>query len=234
MKNKGYIYLITCLINGKNYVGQTRKFKKNGTKIGIDGRWKQHIYNAAKFRDDCPKLNRAIRKYNSENFMVEKLISCSLDELNYYEEHFIDKFDSIDQGYNCTMGGDYPQFTEDQRKEINHKISIKAKKRWSSEKFKKNISKKISETNKTIMWKTEIRNNMLSALKENRTAPYLPSNIYERKINGILVGYEVKIKVHNKLIRKWFSSKKFTPEENLENAKKCLKEILESFKVITV
>ena len=233
MMNKGYIYLITCIINGKHYVGQTRKFGNN-KKIGITGRWKQHIYNALSFRKDCPKLNRAIRKHGKDNFITKKLTSCSLDELNNNEEYYIDLFDSFNEGYNCTLGGDYPHFGEEQRKKINKKISKKAKIRWSNPEYRENISKKISLTNKSKMWEKDVRNNMLEALKEKRTVHYLPSNIYERKINGKIVGYEVKIKVNGILIRKWFSSKKFTPDKNLSKAKECLQEIMESLDVKTV
>lgn len=204
--------------------------KKNGTKIGINGRWKQHVYNALNNRDDCPKLNRAIRKHGKNNFIVEKLRSCSLDELNELEMYYIKLFNSIDEGYNCTEGGDYPKFTEEQRQEINERISEKAKNRWSSKEFKKSVSEKISIINKSKMWEDDIRNNLLNSLKEQRKAKYLPSNIYERKIRGVLVGYEVKIKVEGVLIIRWFSSKSFTPEENLGKAKLCLGEILESLK----
>lgn len=230
-KNKGYIYLIACTINGKFYVGQTRKYKTNGVKIGIKGRYNQHIYNALNNRDDCPKLNRAIRKYGSENFSVHKIISCYLCDLNYYEKYYIKFYDSANNGYNCTLGGDYPNFNESQRNKINKKISHKAKKRWSSKEYREKISKKISNTNKKKMWEDDIRKNMLNGLKEQRIASHLPSNIYERKKNGIVFGYEVKIKINGKLIRKWFSSRIFTPEENLCKAKLALQEIYESFKV---
>lgn len=32
MDNKGYIYMITCKINDKCYIGQTRKFGNNNKK----------------------------------------------------------------------------------------------------------------------------------------------------------------------------------------------------------
>ncbi|RYX79077.1 hypothetical protein EON71_00985 [bacterium] len=84
------------------------------------------------------------------------------------------------------------------------------------------------------MWEPAIRENMLNALNHTRVAKNLPSNIYERKIKGELTGYEVKIKINNVLTRKWFSSKKFTPEQNLCNAKQYLDTLLKSLQVITV
>ena len=233
--NKGYIYLITCIINGKHYVGQTRKYRYNNTiRLGIRGRYNQHIYNAINHRDDCPKLNRAIRKYGAENFMVDKLKSCSLDELNYYEKYYIQVFNSAIEGYNCTLGGDSYKLSEEQLNKMNKSISEKAKLRWSDPAFKKKMSKKISLTNKKKMWEKDTRKKMLDALKDKRKAPHLPSNIYQRKIKGQLVGYEVKIKFNGTLIRRCFSSKKYSPKENLNKAKKCLKEIIESLEVISV
>jgi len=142
MENKGYIYLLTCIENGKFYVGQTRKYRFNGKNLGIIGRWKQHIYNSVNYREDCPKLNNAIRKYKGDNFIVKKIISCSLDELNYYEEYYITVFDSIKNGYNCAHGGNYPNYMHEQRKEINKKISEKAKQRWRSEEHREKFSQK--------------------------------------------------------------------------------------------
>lgn len=231
MSNKGYIYLVICLCNGKFYVGQTRKYGKK-KKIGIEGRWKQHVYNAKSFNDDCPKLNRAIRRYGKQNFIIDKIISCSLKMTNHYEKKYIKIYNSITEGYNCTLGGDYPNFTDYQRKKINKKISKKAKKRWSDEKFKKRVCHKISQTNKKVMWNDDIRIKMLVALKQKRRMGYnLPSNIYERKSRaGLLIGYEVRVQISGSTYRKLFTSNNNEIEYNLCKAK----EYLESLAVKTV
>ena len=215
--NKGYIYLITCTKNAKYYVGQTRKFKNNGVKIGIIGRWKQHLYNAINFWDDCPKLNRAIRKYGEDYFVVEKILSCSMDELNHYEEQYIEEFNSCDEGYNCTLGGDYPQFSAEQRKKMNDSISKKAKIRWSDPNYRKNISDKIRKTAAINAQKTKMGDN-------------LPTNIFViRNKNKILKGYGVKIVINGVAIRKNFSSSEFSLDENLEEAKKHLNKIKKKY-----
>jgi group I intron endonuclease len=221
MDNKGYIYIITCITNGKFYVGQTRKYRFNGKNLGINGRWNQHIYNSINNREDCPKLNNAIRKYGKDDFIVGKLISCSLDELNFYEKRYVKKFNSIKNGYNCTEGGDYFNCNNEQRNEINKKISKKAKQRWCTEEYREKISQK------------KINNIFLGKPSEKRNYPNLPANIYVVKKNGILTGYTIRININSSGIKisKTFSSTVFTPDENLKKANKCLQEILKSLEV---
>jgi group I intron endonuclease len=95
-----YIYLITNLVNGKYYVGQT--IKKN-----IHARWNAHLRemrSGSNFR-----LHNAIRKYGTENFTIEMLTTAtSWEQLNQLERIWIISLHSYDRatGYNMTMGGD--------------------------------------------------------------------------------------------------------------------------------
>lgn len=41
----GYIYKLTSP-SGKSYIGQVCEFLKDGTKKGVDTRWKQHCRSA--------------------------------------------------------------------------------------------------------------------------------------------------------------------------------------------
>lgn len=91
MKNKFYIYRIVSP-NGKIYVGKTS--------IDPEKRWKQHE------KSNLP-IGCAIRKYGFENMSFEILCFCfSNDEANKLEIHYIDKFDCLRSGYNCTVGGE--------------------------------------------------------------------------------------------------------------------------------
>ena len=74
--NKGYIYKITCLVNQKVYVGQTIK--------NIEVRFKEHLKDSERF--DYP-LYRAIKKYGKENFIVELIEECYIDELDKKEKY---------------------------------------------------------------------------------------------------------------------------------------------------
>lgn len=97
--NIGYIYKITNTINNKCYIGQTSKT--------IEKRWREHV--AMSIRTDRPDykypLYRALRKYKSENFVVEKIEECNIEKLNEREIYWIEFYDSYKNGYNQDMGG---------------------------------------------------------------------------------------------------------------------------------
>lgn len=92
------VYKITNTINNKVYIGQS---------VNIYKRWNCHkAYGTNRWQDsperDYP-LYRAMRKYGVENFTFEIISSCSVEELNDMEEHYIRKYnsDSAEHGYNC-------------------------------------------------------------------------------------------------------------------------------------
>ena len=100
---KGYIYRIVCLANGKIYIGQTyRTIKK---------RWKQHLRGSNSNSEN--KLYRAIRKYGEDNFTVEEVMWVEAPtqkelkaKLDFLECHFIQRYDTKRNGYNSTDGGE--------------------------------------------------------------------------------------------------------------------------------
>jgi len=69
----GEIYKITNFINNKIYIGKAQ-VSCYGKTPSI-GRFNQHIKIALNEnkKDDCPYLNKAIRKYNKDNFKVDVL-----------------------------------------------------------------------------------------------------------------------------------------------------------------
>jgi len=91
----GYIYVLTCLVTMREYVGQAVCWKT---------RWKQHC-GAAKAGSACA-IHRAIKKYPGQ-FALTIVRRCSIGDLNRWEEYYIDKFDTLmPNGYNMTEGGD--------------------------------------------------------------------------------------------------------------------------------
>jgi len=92
------IYKITNLINGKHYIGFT---------TDPDERWYNHQKCSALDKKNTHLYN-AIKKYGIENFVFE-IIYQSLDQDHTHkimETFFIKEYDSFDNGYNMTMGGD--------------------------------------------------------------------------------------------------------------------------------
>lgn len=95
MERYGSIYVITNLVNGKLYVGQTSQ--------NVNFRYRQHLRNK---RSDCPKLNRAIIKYGQKNFSVEEFCTCfDKESLDLAETSAIAFFKSVECGYNIQHGG---------------------------------------------------------------------------------------------------------------------------------
>ena len=57
-------------------------------------------------RQEDTKFYRAIRKYGEENFYIELLETVPIQDLNEREKYWINYYDSYNNGYNSTLGGD--------------------------------------------------------------------------------------------------------------------------------
>ena len=96
------IYKITNQINGKVYIGQSKR---------IEERWKEH--KKKPFLENSEEYNyplyQAIRKYGLENFKFKILERCLPEELNQKEIDYISIYESYPpehgKGYNQTSGG---------------------------------------------------------------------------------------------------------------------------------
>jgi group I intron endonuclease len=100
------VYLITNIINGKRYVGQTSKT--------LNCRLHQH-----QITKSCSALRNAIDKYGIQNFNAEVLLSDLTKELAVeFEIELIERYKTkAPNGYNLTKGGDgVREPTEEERK----------------------------------------------------------------------------------------------------------------------
>ena len=93
----GYIYLITNKENGKQYVGKTA--------FTIENRWKEHCKNFQYLRDDMP-LHKAMLKYGRDCFSIEEVEQCDNMLLDEREQYWISYYDTYNNGYNATLGGE--------------------------------------------------------------------------------------------------------------------------------
>lgn len=93
------IYKIENKINHKIYVGRS---------IDIEQRWQHHIWESN--NSNLPQYNytihRALRKYGFNNFTFSIIEECSENLLNEKEKYWIQYYDSYQNGYNETLGGD--------------------------------------------------------------------------------------------------------------------------------
>ena len=120
MENKGEIYLITCLVTHKKYVGQAMCFqrRKNGklVKHGTEGRWKSHVSTALSNGNGCYALQKALQKYGVHNFTVKTILICELNKLDYFEHKMARTYDTYTPyGYNikqCSSKGRHAEETK--------------------------------------------------------------------------------------------------------------------------
>ena len=96
------IYKITNTVNGKCYVGQSRD---------IEARWAKHL-SAYKSSPEW-ELYRAFKKYGIAAFSFEVVEECTIEELNEREIYWIAQYDSFNNGYNMTLGGEACNGTND-------------------------------------------------------------------------------------------------------------------------
>ena len=96
------IYKITNKINNKCYIGQSKD---------IEARWQKHlsVYKTA------PEWNlyKAFKKYGLESFSFEIIEECEPNKLNEREIYWISYYDSFNNGYNMTLGGEACNGTND-------------------------------------------------------------------------------------------------------------------------
>ena len=91
------IYKITNLINGKCYIGQTTNSKRRFTEHKAKG------YGS----EQNKVLYYAFDKYGIDNFSFE-VIESQIENYNEREKYWIRYYDSFENGYNQTEGGEEP------------------------------------------------------------------------------------------------------------------------------
>lgn len=94
---KGKIYKIQNTINSKVYIGQTTQTLKK--------RFSGHCCYSKTDRSVNMYIKRAIHKYGRENFSIELLEECPIEQMSEREKFWISYYDSYNSGYNLTLGG---------------------------------------------------------------------------------------------------------------------------------
>lgn len=101
------IYYIFNTLTNKYYIGQSKNIKK---------RWFRHRKDH-KYRES--KIYSSMRKHGFVNFRFGVLLRCDIEELNKWEIFYITIFNSVENGYNLTSGGDCYIMSEEIRKKIS-------------------------------------------------------------------------------------------------------------------
>lgn len=111
------IYLVKNLINGHSYIGQSINIRKRFIS--------HHLVDYKNPNNNCynTKFYQALRKYGLDNFSVQILELCPQSELDQKEIYYIGRYDTYNQGYNSTIGGQewstliYSEETKQKRKQ---------------------------------------------------------------------------------------------------------------------
>ena len=211
-KGHGSIYVVLNTINGKLYVGQSRR--------NALSRWKGHINSA---KNGSPLyFHQAIRKYNKENFSLGILdFSASPEELDRQERYWILHLHTTDKrfGYNLASGG----FSGKHGEATCEKLSEIKKKEWNDpvlrEKRTQSLAKarscpefkqKQRQLSQERWRKPDFRNKMLEAMST-------PSAVKNRTQSALLAWENPERKQHMSQVmrEKWKD-----PEYRLETNEK--------------
>lgn len=103
----GYIYKITNSCNRMSYVGQT---------FNLEERWYSHKH---KQKSNCRYFKSAFDKYGINNFQFVILCICFDEDMDKYEQHYIDKYNTkVPNGYNLRDGGNGGRHHEETKQKI--------------------------------------------------------------------------------------------------------------------
>lgn len=234
----GEIYMIINLINMKVYIGQTVSHRKNRNKyrpFGYIKRMKEHISEANyqnKQHESC-FLNNAIRKYGDDNFSVELLLRCSLNETDQYEQHYINLYGSLyPHGYNLTIGGK-GQFAVVliNSDDIDEKIKKEKVQYKHSDDTKKKISMRLTHAKSTVQSRQQLSDNTQIQHDKNKIAKFahvkIDHNNLDQYIYPITHGRTGKVYFKIKIngLTTAFTSKHASTEQLKERILKFLKQL---------
>ena len=169
----GLIYTIFCTINKQRYVGLTTQ--------DVSKRWKEHI-TQAKNNPSSP-LHKSIAKYGSHNHKVRILESdIPIDDLPDREIHWIAEFDTFNNGYNQTTGGE------------------------TSKTIHENVKEKISDTMLGVSKSEDHTNKVKKTLKEKSIVEPWGALLPENRGDGIHLRRKVRATdVKTKEVKEWES-----------------------------
>lgn len=133
------VYKATNKHTNKSYVGLT----ETTLELRIQRHW------GDRNKSENNKFKNALKKYGKDAFVWEVLHECeTVAELDFYEQVYIEKFDTYNNGYNSTTGGYLGHMTDKKLSELHGirlpEVVVGAGQR-RSEHYRENMSKSKKE-----------------------------------------------------------------------------------------
>ena len=218
LRNMRHIYTFKNLINHKVYVGQTNNPKK---------REYEHLLEA---REGSKKLlYYAIRKYGEENFLFEVIETCPDESANEREVFWIRHFDSFENGYNMTTGGDHFSHSEETKDKIGNFFRGKQ----LSEEHKQKL-REANKGKKPPPHSEETLRKMSESMKGKNTGPL--SEEHRKKLSiahsGKKLSEEHKEKLRNKPVSEETRQKLSAVSKGIKRSEETRKKMSEAQKGI--
>lgn len=216
-----FIYVITNLINKKQYVGQTRKAR-------ADKRWREHRSLLTNNKHYNPHLQYSWNKYGENAFSFNVIdTTTSAEALNDLEVHYITM---LKPEYNLTQGGKNGRMSEESRKKISEglrgrPVSEETRMKMSAAHKGRRLSvahrKKLSDAKKNMS--DETRKNMSNAQKGKKI-----SEETRKKLSDMRKGRTFSDE-HRQALSEVQRGRKFTPQhcKNISEGRKRVKLIRE-------
>lgn len=118
------IYKITNNTTQKVYIGQAVSHILNHKRYrpyGYEGRFRCHISEAfSTKKNQSHYLNNSIRKYGVNDFVVELIEYCTIEDANDREIHYIHHYNSLfPNGYNLKIGGSVFTHSDESKKRLS-------------------------------------------------------------------------------------------------------------------
>lgn len=159
------IYKITNTINGHAYIGLSTDIEK---------RFAYHKSSYNHKRENNKLLYLAFNKYGIDNFIFEVLEECKVEELGEKEQYYIKLYNTQQDGYNMTAGGEDNSGESHPRHKLTEEDIIDIRTRYDCLERKKEVfelyKNRIGESGFGKIWKGETWKNIMPEVytKENR------------------------------------------------------------------
>lgn len=156
------IYKITNKINNKSYIGQS---------TNIQRRINEHRW--ANENSRIP-FHKAIDKYGWDNFQVEILEECNLEDLNERESYWIQFYNSYGEGYNMNPGGGSASSGEyNGRARLTTEDIIEIREAYRDKKRRREVYEEYSD---------KISFNSFASIWDGRTWSHIMPEVYTKEL----------------------------------------------------